>query len=71
MDTIYSRCAGLDVHKKSVVATVMISGEEGKSKKETRIFETMTENLNGLSGWSENREKPLFTRMCIIWARLR
>ena len=39
-------CAGLDVHKKTVVAAILILG-----KKETRTFETITSDLLALSDW--------------------
>ncbi len=51
MDTVHSHCAGLDVHKKTVVATILIQEEQGGVHKETRTFETMTANLLELSDW--------------------
>lgn len=51
MDILHTRCAGLDVHKKSVVATVLVSDERGQLTKETRTFETMTASLLALSDW--------------------
>ena len=46
MDIVHTYCAGLDVHKKTVVAAIIVPG-----KKETRTFETMTADLLGLSDW--------------------
>lgn len=46
MDVVHSDCAGLDVHKKTVVAAIIVPG-----KKETRTFETMTADLLALSDW--------------------
>ena len=46
MDTVYQRCCGLDVHKKSVVACVITP--EGQ---EVRRFSTMTKDLLGLADW--------------------
>jgi transposase len=46
MEVINERCAGLDVHKKTVVACVIIP--EGK---ETRTFSTMTQGLLELADW--------------------
>jgi transposase len=46
MDVVHSYCAGLDVHKKTVVAAIIVPG-----KKETRTFETMTADLLALSDW--------------------
>jgi transposase len=46
MEVVNPRCCGLDVHKKSVVACIMIPG-----KKETRTFSTMTGALLRLKEW--------------------
>jgi len=51
MDILYSCCAGLDVHKKTVVVTIIISEEKGKPLKETRTFGTMTDDLLAMSDW--------------------
>lgn len=50
MDVVHARCAGLDVHKKTVVACVMVSSETGV-RKETRTYRTMTRHLRELSVW--------------------
>ena len=49
MDVLHTNCAGLDVHKKTVVATVIISTERGKPIKATRTFATMPGDLLSLS----------------------
>ena len=50
MEVIYKRCCGLDVHKKMVVACLIIrDGEE--VKKEIRTFGTMTSDLILLHDW--------------------
>ena len=46
MQVMYERCAGLDVHKKTVVACVVTPDGQ-----ETRTFSTMTVDLLGLSDW--------------------
>ena len=51
MDVIYPRCCGLDVHKKSVVACVLLSQEGARPRKEVRTFGTMTRDLLELSDW--------------------
>jgi transposase len=51
MEVLFSCCAGLDVHKKTVVATVIKSTEKGKPIKETRTFGTMTDDLLAMSDW--------------------
>ena len=50
MDFVYSRCAGLDVHKKSVSACIRI--QEGKKTiTETAMFGTFTRDLERLRDW--------------------
>jgi len=51
MDIIHERCAGLDVHKKSVVACRIVPTEEGLWQVETRTFKTMTGDLLALADW--------------------
>jgi transposase len=46
MQIMHERCAGLDVHKKTVVACVVTPGGQ-----EIRTFSTMTVDLLGLSDW--------------------
>src|SRR5271166_6223263 len=50
MDVLYPRCAGLDVHKDSVVAGVRIAND-GTVKTEVRTFDTTTPGLLTLSAW--------------------
>lgn len=50
MQIVYSRCCGLDVHKETVVACLLIR-EEGKIHKEIRTFRTMTSDLLALHDW--------------------
>jgi transposase len=50
MDVIYPCCAGLDVHKASVVACVR-RVTAGKITREARTFETTTAGLLDLSAW--------------------
>jgi transposase len=55
VDLLYSRCAGLDVHKKSVSACVRIS--TGASiRKETAVFGTFTADLEHLRERLEKHE---------------
>ena len=51
MQVIHSRCAGLDVHKASVVGCVMTSAAEGTVTKEIKTFGTMTSDLLALADW--------------------
>jgi transposase len=51
MQVIHPRCAGLDVHKKTVVTTIMLTQPDGTVKKQTRTFSTMTSGLLALDAW--------------------
>ncbi len=51
MKVLYGRCAGLDVHQKTVVACVLTSTEIGTATQEVRTFGTMTRDLEALSAW--------------------
>jgi transposase len=50
MEVIYRRCAGLDVHKETVVACVRIANH-GAPTQEVRTFTTTTSGLLGLVDW--------------------
>lgn len=50
MQVLYERCAGLDVHKDTVVAGVR-KVEDGKALSEVRTFSTLTKGLLELSDW--------------------
>jgi len=56
MDVIVERCAGLDVHRDGVVATVRVPGK-GKSRRrraqQTRTFGTTIAQLEQLGNWLE------------------
>lgn len=54
MEITYSHCAGLDVHKKLVVACALWVNNSGKLEQETRSFATTTEELLSLSAWLSN-----------------
>ena len=51
MDVVYERCCGLDVHKTSVVACLLISRSAGEPVRTVRTFGTMTGNLLALADW--------------------
>jgi transposase len=51
MDVVYTHCAGLDVHKKTVVAAIIVPGARSGQHKEQRTFGTMTTDLLALSDW--------------------
>jgi transposase len=51
MDVIYSRCCGLDIHKKTVVACLISRAQGQQPQKEVRTFRTMTTELLALADW--------------------
>jgi transposase len=48
---VHPRCCGLDVHKKSISACLLVPTPEGKVRKDTRRFGTMTRDLRELRQW--------------------
>lgn len=51
MDRLVERCAGLDVHKATVTATVRVPSESGERHQETSTFSTTTAGLLMLADW--------------------
>ncbi len=51
MDVLNKRCAGLDVHKREVVACRLYEDEAGKALKDIASFEATTAGLLQLSQW--------------------
>ena len=51
MEIINARCAGLDVHQATVVATVRVPGATGGRESVTATFGTMTPDLVALREW--------------------
>jgi transposase len=51
MEPLYRCCAGLDVHKDTVVACVRRLDERGRAHEEIRTFGTMTSSLLALGDW--------------------
>lgn len=56
MDVTFPHCAGLDVHKKTVVACCLTPGPHGAKLSETRTFSTMTADLLALADWLTAKE---------------
>ncbi|HEX4208180.1 MAG TPA: IS110 family transposase [Ktedonobacteraceae bacterium] len=54
MQVLYERCAGIDIHKKMVVVTVLITATNGQVQKFTRTFSTMTADLLALADWLDS-----------------
>jgi len=51
MDTLYACCAGLDVHKNTVVVCVRRLDAKGKAHRQVRTFGTMTGQILELADW--------------------
>jgi transposase len=51
MELLIARCAGLDVHQATVVATVRVPDEQGGRQSVTETFGTMTADLLALRDW--------------------
>src|SRR5919202_3551585 len=51
MEVVYARCAVLDVHKKKVVACVLLTPERGAPTKTVRTFGTLADDVLALGDW--------------------
>ncbi len=56
MEVVHRRCCGLDVHKKSVVACVLLSDPSGPPQREVRTFGTFTHEVLALADWLAEQE---------------
>jgi transposase len=51
MEVLYARCAGMDVHKKTVRVCLLLRQEQGELQKEFRTYSTTTAELLNLLDW--------------------
>jgi transposase len=51
METVIERCAGLDVHKKTVAVCIRVPDPDGTRRQHVRTFGTMTADLLALQEW--------------------
>jgi transposase len=51
MRIVYKRCCGLDVHKKVIVACLLLIEPDGEQRQEIRKFGTMTQDLLEMLDW--------------------
>jgi transposase len=51
MQVTYQHCAGIDVHKKTVVVCCLSVDANGKPQRETRTYGTTTRELLSLCDW--------------------
>lgn len=56
METLYKRCAGLDVHSETSVACELLGESEPNMVKEIETFPTMTKDLFRLLKWLEEKK---------------
>ncbi len=56
MSVLYPRCAGLDVHKETVVACLMLTAPSGKVTREVRTFATTTLGLQTMAQWLSSHQ---------------
>src|SRR5262249_33092989 len=69
MHVVYERCAGIDVHKKTVVVTVRSTSTASKTTKTTRTDSTMTGELRALAAWldQEHVEQVAMESTGVSW----
>jgi transposase len=51
MEVVFAHCAGLDVHKKTVVACVFVSSPQGEIQRFIKTFPTTLAGLEALAAW--------------------
>ena len=51
MEVVFTRCAGIDVHKRTVVVCRVVLTDDGEWRRETRTYATTTDDLLRLSDW--------------------
>ena len=69
MEKIFKRSAGLDVHKKVVVCTILTTKADGQLAAETRQFLTFKKDLTALAHWirSQNVEVAVMESTSVYW----
>jgi transposase len=54
MNSVYERCAGIDVHKRNVVVCAITPDVQGQRQKEQRTFSTMMPDLLRMRQWFQS-----------------
>jgi hypothetical protein len=70
MDVVVERCAGLDVHRDNVVATVRVPSEDQhRYDRQTRTFKATLAGLAALRAWLEGCAVTLvgLEATCVYW----
>jgi transposase len=55
MDILFTNVAGLDIHKKTIMACVRVVDQQGKARQEVRTFGTVTRDLLAMADWFRDR----------------
>jgi transposase len=56
LQVMHERCAGLDVHKKTVVACVLVTKQDGQVQESKRTFGTTTGEILAMAEWLKSLE---------------
>ena len=69
MQVLYPRGSGLDIHKKTVVACMLLTNPDGTSRRFVRTFGAMTANLLALGDWLRLHEVThvAMERTGVLW----
>lgn len=59
LEPIVKRCAGLDVHRRNVVATILVELPDGTLQEETREFRTFRQGRKELAQWLKDERIEL------------
>src|SRR5512134_2753363 len=59
MEVLYPVCGGMDVHRDTVVVSVLAMLPSGRRQRETSTFGTFTADLQNLVRWLDEREVPV------------
>jgi hypothetical protein len=51
VEVVHEHCCGLDIHKQTVVACLLVPSARKEPSKEVRTFGTMTDDLLQLADW--------------------
>jgi len=55
MEAILERCCGIDVHKKTITACLMVGKPHEKAQKTVKTFSTMTRDLSACKDWLKSQ----------------
>jgi len=71
IQAMFKRVAGLDVHLKTVVVTILMETEEGQIKETTKEFRTFAKDLESLAQWlkAEAIELAVMESTGIYWKK--